>query len=259
MSRGEREIEHRLLGGIGLLIGRRARHVGRQLSAGFGNGRLDVLRGGVDVAVERELDRDVVEPLRVGRAHRLYAGDGRELPLERRRHRRTPSSPGWPREARRSPGWSGNRRWAGPRRAARESPRSRNSRIANVISAVITGRSMKRRETFMFRAPARRLSGPERPRSVAPGNSRSWPSVTTVSPGSTPFSMTTFPLDRRRRRPHSAARRSYRLHYVNELSLLPGLHGFGGHHGGVAGVEGQRHVRRTGPATAGARRYRRSP
>ena len=69
-GRGERQVEDRLLGRIHLLIRRRVRHVGRQRAAGFRDGGLDILRGRVDVALQRELHRDGGAALRVGRAHR---------------------------------------------------------------------------------------------------------------------------------------------------------------------------------------------
>ena len=50
--------------------------------------RLHVLRGGVDVAVERELHRDLRLPEARRRRHVVDAGDRRELLLERRRDRR---------------------------------------------------------------------------------------------------------------------------------------------------------------------------
>ena len=50
MSEAERQEQHRLLGRIDLLIRRRPRHVGGQTPAGLGDGRLNILRGGVDVA-----------------------------------------------------------------------------------------------------------------------------------------------------------------------------------------------------------------
>ena len=84
---GERKVQHRLLGRIRLLIGGRPRHVGRQASARLRDGRLDVLGGRVDVALQSELHGDVRSALRIGRAHLLHARDGRELALERRGHR----------------------------------------------------------------------------------------------------------------------------------------------------------------------------
>ena len=61
---------------------------GRQLPRGARDHRLHVLRGGVDVAVQIELQRDVRAALRVARADRRDAGNRRELLLERRRDRR---------------------------------------------------------------------------------------------------------------------------------------------------------------------------
>ena len=57
--RAERQEEDRLVGRVDLLERRRRRHARRQLPRRRGDRRLHVLRGGVDVAVEIELQRDV--------------------------------------------------------------------------------------------------------------------------------------------------------------------------------------------------------
>ena len=57
--RGQRQVEDRLVGGIDLAVGRRRRHVGRQLAARGGDRRLDVERGAVEVARQVELQRDL--------------------------------------------------------------------------------------------------------------------------------------------------------------------------------------------------------
>ena len=49
-GRAERQVEHRLVGRVDLLVDGRRRHAGRQQRRGLGDGRLHVLRGGVDVA-----------------------------------------------------------------------------------------------------------------------------------------------------------------------------------------------------------------
>ena len=54
-----REDQDRRIGGIDLAVGGRGGQVFRQLAAGGVDGRLHVLRGGVDVAVEVELQRDL--------------------------------------------------------------------------------------------------------------------------------------------------------------------------------------------------------
>ena len=86
--RGEREVEDRLVGRVHLGEGRRRRHALRQQARGLRDGGLHVDGGAVEVAVEIELERDLRRAERVGRGHRLQAGDRRELILERRRHRR---------------------------------------------------------------------------------------------------------------------------------------------------------------------------
>ena len=59
----------------------------RQLPQRLGDRGLHVLRGGVDVAVERELQRDRRRAEARRRRHVVDAGDRRELLLERRGHR----------------------------------------------------------------------------------------------------------------------------------------------------------------------------
>ena len=85
VSRRQRQDEDRRVGRVDLAVGGARRQVGRQLGRRGGDGRLDVARGAVDVAVEVELERDV------GRAERARRGDlgdprdAAEAALERRR------------------------------------------------------------------------------------------------------------------------------------------------------------------------------
>ena len=81
-----REDHDRRLRRIGLAVGRRRRKSGRQLPTGGGNGRLHVLRRGVDVAVEVELQRDRRLAQRAGRGHLRDPGNLPELALERGRN-----------------------------------------------------------------------------------------------------------------------------------------------------------------------------
>ena len=71
--RTEHEEQHRLIAGVDLLVRRRRRHLRRQLARGLRNHRLHVLRGGVDVAAQVELQRDVGAALRAGRVDRAAA------------------------------------------------------------------------------------------------------------------------------------------------------------------------------------------
>ncbi len=86
--RGHGQREDGLIGRVHLPERRRRGQVGRQLAGGGRDGRLDVERRRIDVAVEVELQGDLRVPERAGRGHRVQAGDRRELLLERRRHRR---------------------------------------------------------------------------------------------------------------------------------------------------------------------------
>src|SRR3984957_8218361 len=81
------EDEDRRVGRVDLAVSRRARKVLRQLSRGGVNRRLDVVGGGVDVAVEVELDGDRGRAERAGRRHLRDARNLRDLPFERLRDR----------------------------------------------------------------------------------------------------------------------------------------------------------------------------
>ena len=83
----QREDEDRRVGGVDLAVRRLERQVRRQLAARRGDGRLDVARGGVDVPVEIELQRDRRRPERARRGHLGQPGDASEAALERRRDR----------------------------------------------------------------------------------------------------------------------------------------------------------------------------
>ena len=58
--------------------------VGRQLRRGARDGGLHVLRGGVDIAAQIKLKRDLRAAERAGGRHRVDARDGGELFFERR-------------------------------------------------------------------------------------------------------------------------------------------------------------------------------
>ena len=83
-GRGQRQRHDRLVGRVHLGIGRGIGQVARQRRARGVDGRLHVLGGGIDVAVEHELQRDLADAVGGGRGH---AGERRDLPelaLERR-------------------------------------------------------------------------------------------------------------------------------------------------------------------------------
>ncbi len=85
--RAERVVQDRLVRRVHLLV-RRRNDARRQVAQRLGDLRLHVLRGAVDVALERELDRDRRRPEAARRRHVVDARDRRELLLERRRDRR---------------------------------------------------------------------------------------------------------------------------------------------------------------------------
>ena len=86
---GDGEVEDRHVRRVDLAVGRRYRHVRGELAASERDRRLHVLSGGVDVAVQRELQGDLGGPLGAGGGHLLHPGDGGELLLQRRGDRRS--------------------------------------------------------------------------------------------------------------------------------------------------------------------------
>ena len=72
------------VGGVGLAVAGILRQVRRQLAARGVDGGLHVARGGIDVAIEIELESDRGRAERAGRGHLVDAGDASELALERR-------------------------------------------------------------------------------------------------------------------------------------------------------------------------------
>ncbi len=164
---------------IDFLVRRRCRHVRRQLARGFRDCRLHILGGRVDTAVEVELQRDIRVALRARGADRRDTGNGRELLLERRRHR------------------GGHRLGAGARQRRGHLDRREvdvgqiaHRQQAEAHDAEEQDRAhQERRED---RAPDEELCVHDafggRASMRAPGTSRSWPSVTTRSAGFRPFS-----------------------------------------------------------------------
>ena len=82
-----RQQQDRRIRRIDLAIGRRRGKIFRQLAAGGIDGALHIVGGAIDTAVEVELDRDRRCPEIARRGHLGDAGNLRELPLERLRHR----------------------------------------------------------------------------------------------------------------------------------------------------------------------------
>ena len=129
VGRAQHDEEDRLIGRVDLLVRRRRRHLRRQLPRRAADHRLHVLRGGIDVAAQVELQRDVGAALRARRVDARQPGDGRELLLERQRHRRGHRLRAGARQRRAARGWSGSRRSAGRRPAAADRPCTPNTRM----------------------------------------------------------------------------------------------------------------------------------
>ncbi len=185
----EREVENGLLGGVDLAVRRRARHAGRQVSAGAGDGGLYILRGGVDLAVQGELHGDRRTAEGVGGVHRLYAGDGGELALQRRGH-----------GGRHGFGTGAGQRGRHLNGGVIHARQRRHRQLSESDGAEEqNGEADERghdgpldeeaREVHDF--PASSFAG-STSCTCAPGKRRNWPSVTTVSPGAMPFSITIF-------------------------------------------------------------------
>ena len=77
-----RHVKHRLVGRVHLLVGRRRGHVRRKPALRAGDGGLHILRGGVNVAAQAELQGDLRAALRAHGTHGLKSGDGGELALQ---------------------------------------------------------------------------------------------------------------------------------------------------------------------------------
>src|SRR5262249_43509154 len=77
--RGHREDDDRVVSRVVLAVRGWRGQVLRQLPTGGVDGRLDVARRGIDVAVEIELQRDLCTAEHTGRGHLRYAGNLRKL------------------------------------------------------------------------------------------------------------------------------------------------------------------------------------
>ena len=95
-----RQDEDRGVGGVDLPQVGIAREVRGEAAAGGVDRRLNVARGGVDVSIEVELERDRRLPEGALRRHLRDAGDEPELTLQGRRHRRSHRLGARPREPR---------------------------------------------------------------------------------------------------------------------------------------------------------------
>jgi len=84
--RGQGENQNGSVRGIDLAIVRLAGKIGRELASSSVDGRLNVARGGVDIATEIELESDVGGTEAAGGGHLRNAGDAAELALERSGH-----------------------------------------------------------------------------------------------------------------------------------------------------------------------------
>ncbi len=185
--RAETEENHALIGRIHFVEGRRPRHGGRKQATGFGDGGFDVLRGGVDIPVQTELHGDVGAAERARRIHRVDSRDGRKLALQGRGYR---SGHGVGTGARqRRLHLNGRIIHAGQRRH-RQCAIAHNAKQQNAKRGQRgENRPLNEEVRKIHQAPASALAAGAM-RMCAPGNSRSWPSVTTVSPGKIPLSTT---------------------------------------------------------------------
>ena len=79
----DRHVKDRLVRRVHFLVGGRRGHVGRKPALRAGDGGLHVLRRGVNVAAQAELQGDLRAALRAHGTHGLQAGNGGELALQR--------------------------------------------------------------------------------------------------------------------------------------------------------------------------------
>ena len=176
------EQHDRIVAGIHLHVRRRRRHLRWKLTCRPRNHRLHVLRSGIDVAAQIELQDDARGALQVGGVHRRETGNRRELFFERQRHGRRHRF----RTGAGQRGIDGNRREIDRRQVG-----DRQHAIRHHAEHDDAQRDERRRDwtldeqgcevhesAFCGVAPLMLMR--------LPGTSRSWPSVTTVSPGLTP-------------------------------------------------------------------------
>ena len=207
--------EDRRVGRVHLLVGRR-HDVLRQLAQRLRDRRLHVLRGGVDVAVERELERDL----------------GAALAAATRSSRRGRR---WSRTASRaaSPPTTAIVSGLAPGRLARHRDRRDSRRSAGRSPAAAVGHEPEHQD------PGHDQRGHDRPPderfaevhggtsracctcTLAPSVRRSWPSVTTGLPALTPAVRTAIE-SLCRRTVHRAHVRRARVHHVDVAALLAG-------------------------------------
>ena len=233
---GQGEVEDGLVRRVHLLVGRRCRHVLRQQGRRLGDGRLDVLGGRVDVPVQGERERDLRQPEAAAGHHGVQPGDRGELALEGGGH------------------GGGHRLGAGAGKVRRDQDRRKIDvgEIAHRQALVRQGAEQQQGAHHEGRHDGtaneeirnihRRSRYPPVPfvaSTLAPGTSRSCPSVTTFSPASD-----SFPDDRLALEDLSGGDGA-RFHGEvgpddeHVLSLLPGLDRLGGDDDG-AGPHGQR-------------------
>ncbi|OJH20461.1 hypothetical protein BLX88_02385, partial [Bacillus obstructivus] len=81
---GQGQRQHRGFGGVGFMIGGRAWQALGQAASRRADGRLDILRRGVDVPRQIEFNGDVGSARRTGRGHLIDPGNIGELVFQRR-------------------------------------------------------------------------------------------------------------------------------------------------------------------------------
>ena len=185
--RAQTQENNPLVGRIHFVESRWPRHGRRKQTTGLGDGGLDVLRGGVDVPVQTELHGDVGAAERARRIHRVDSRDGRKLALQGRGYRGGHGV--GTRSRQRRLHLNGRIVHAGQSRHrqraiaddAEQQNAERGQRGEN--------RPLNEKMRKIHQAPASALAAGAM-RMCAPGNNRSWPSVTTVSPGEIPLSTT---------------------------------------------------------------------
>ena len=85
--RAQRQVQNRLVSRVHFRERGRAGHVLRQLRGSLRDGRLHVLGGRVEIALQVKLQRDLRGAKNVRRHHRVQALNGRKLPLQRSGYR----------------------------------------------------------------------------------------------------------------------------------------------------------------------------
>ncbi len=187
--RAHRVVDDRLVGRVHFLV-RGWHDAGGELTQRFGNRRLDVLCGGIDAAVQRELEGDVGVAQAGRGGHLIHARDRGELLFERCRYggRHGLGTRAWEARVDLDGGEVDVREIAHRQQPVRHQPEGQDPQHDERRH----DRPPDEQRGDVHLSPSIARAGSAEPftSTGAPFTSRTWPSVTTSSPGRTPCAIT---------------------------------------------------------------------